>query len=103
MQGSGFPHYLISQRLPHANHFWTAQHPSIMKGTEDGRGGGGRGVEAGPAWCPGSAQSPPNSCSLGPNWTLGVWSGSAGLQEIIFLSLGISGCSWWRSLEGPEN
>lgn len=30
--------------------------------------------------------SHPRSCLSGPNWTLGVWSCTAGLQEIIFLS-----------------
>lgn len=49
--------------------------------------GGGWGRGPGPARRPGSAQSP-HSRLLGPNWTLGVWSCTALLQEIIFPQLG---------------
>lgn len=48
-----FPHYLISQRHHHTNHFWTAQHPPLM-----GKSGVGGQDQPGPAWCSGSTQSP---------------------------------------------
>ncbi len=50
--------------------------------------GGGGGAGGGDQDQPGvlAPLSHPGSCLSGPNWTLGVWSCTAGLQEIIFLS-----------------
>lgn len=49
-------------------------------------GWGARGMGPGPASSVLGSAKTPYLCHLGPNLTLGVWSCTVGLQEIIFLS-----------------